>query len=82
MMTDMSTLASDLFEKALALSPDDRARLLQRLLESLDGSPDDGAEAAWASEISRRLERIDKGEAKAMPMDESLARLNSAARGS
>ncbi len=42
---------------ALELDLDERAELAAELLASLDGAPDDDAEAAWATEIERRAER-------------------------
>ena len=43
---------------ALALPEDDRLELADRLLESLDGSPNDDVERAWADVIARRLEEV------------------------
>lgn len=76
----MHTSTAEIFEAALALSDDDRAKLAEKLVESLDGAVDPDAEAAWASEIERRLARIDAGQARTLSMDEALARLHRAAR--
>jgi putative addiction module component (TIGR02574 family) len=76
----MQPSTAAVFEAALALSDDDRAKLVQKLVESLDGEPDPHAEAAWAAEIERRLARIDAGQASSLSMDEALARLHRAAR--
>jgi putative addiction module component (TIGR02574 family) len=46
--------ARKLLEEAMELSPSDRAELAADLLASLDGEPDDDAEAAWAAELTRR----------------------------
>ena len=46
--------AQKLLVSALELSLDDRAELAAELLASLDGAPDDDAEAAWACQIERR----------------------------
>jgi hypothetical protein len=69
------------FDDALALDDDDRARLAARLVESLDGDVDEDAASAWVVEIERRLRRIETGEATLLPMDEAVARLQRAARG-
>lgn len=67
-------------DDALALGEVDRARLVAKLVESLDGEVDPDTEDAWASEIERRLARIDAGHAKLMSMDEAVAGLHRAAR--
>ena len=43
------------------LSPEERVRLLDLLLESLDQSPNGEIEAAWAAEIERRVLAHDRG---------------------
>jgi putative addiction module component (TIGR02574 family) len=76
----VSRPVEQVFDDALALGDADRARLVARLVESLDGEVDPDAEGAWASEIERRLARIDAGQAKLMSMDEAVAGLRRAAR--
>lgn len=71
----------------LKLPLEDRARVVQLLLDSLDEEPVDGDDAtrrveqAWAVEIERRLSRIEAGQAKLVSMDEAVTRLQRAARG-
>ena len=48
-------------EQARTLSPDDRAKLAQSILESLR-PPVAEIEAAWATEIERRVAAYDRGE--------------------
>lgn len=50
----MSDRAQKLFEEALQLPLPERAELAADLIASLDGEPDEDAEAAWAAEIERR----------------------------
>lgn len=76
----MQRSTAEVFEAALALSDDDRAKLADRLVESLDGNIDPDAETAWAAEIERRLAKIDAGQASSLSMDEALARLHRATR--
>ncbi|HWO26207.1 MAG TPA: addiction module protein [Kofleriaceae bacterium] len=76
----MRPSTSEVFEAALALSDDDRAKLAEKLIESLDGELDPDAETAWAAEIDRRLARIDAGQSSSLSMDEALARLRRVAR--
>ena len=57
-------------QEALQLSTGDRARLAQRLLESLDedasDSPDD-VERAWEAETERRMAAYHAGRAAPLP---------------
>jgi hypothetical protein len=48
----MST--DELEREALKLAPSDRARLAERLLESLEGLTDEENEQLWAEEAERR----------------------------
>ena len=77
-------------EQALSLTESDRAVVIRRLIESLDGVPDrleegsrgdaevfdDGffrdpaIKQAWDDEIRRRIEKMERGEAKMIPGDE------------
>lgn len=54
---------------ALELGQDDRAKLVEHLIESLDPAVEAGAEEAWAREIRRRAEEIDSGAARTIPWD-------------
>ena len=66
----MSTLVDELSARAKALSAEDRARLAEELLESLQGEPDSDAEAAWDAEIDRRVAEIDSGAVRLIPAEE------------
>jgi putative addiction module component (TIGR02574 family) len=76
----MNRSAAEVLEAALALPPDERASVAEKLVASLDGDVDPDAETEWAAEIERRLARIQVGQAS-ISMDESLARLQPIARG-
>jgi len=58
---------------ALRLPPGERARLIERLITSLDVDPE--VEEAWAAEVERRQAEIDSGTASLLPGPESLAKL-------
>jgi putative addiction module component (TIGR02574 family) len=60
----MSELAEKLLSQALALSPNERARLAAELIASVDGEPDADAQAAWAAEIDRRIRAADASGAR------------------
>jgi putative addiction module component (TIGR02574 family) len=76
----MKPSTAEVFEAALALSDDDRAKLAEKLVASLDGALDPDAETAWVVEIERRLAKIDAGQASSLSMDEAIARMHRAAR--
>jgi hypothetical protein len=60
----------DLEAAALNLDPKSRARLAERLLESLDNlAPDENARI-WAEEAQRRADALDAGSLTSRPADE------------
>ncbi len=64
----MPTLVEELTARAKALSLEDRARLAEELLDSLQEAPD--AEAAWEREIERRVSEIESGTVALAPADD------------
>ena len=60
----MSTLVEELSARAKSLPPEDRARLAEELLESLEESPESEVESAWDQEIERRVAEIEAGTAE------------------
>ena len=67
---------SELLEKALTLSTQERGLLIDRLIETLDDEPaEEGVEAAWEEEIKRRVDDIRSGRVKTIPGDQLLGRL-------
>jgi len=69
----MSLTVEALEAEALNLSVAERARLVEKLIVSLDTEPD--VEAAWAVEIERRHAGIESGAISLLPGAETLARL-------
>lgn len=59
--------------EVMRLSPADRAKLLDRLIASLD--VDTGNEAAWDQLADEREQALDAGTANAVPLDVAIARL-------
>ena len=53
--------ANKVYEDALALTADERARLAARLIESLEPDDDADVEAVWRVEVARRLRELDEG---------------------
>jgi putative addiction module component (TIGR02574 family) len=66
-----------LLHDALKLGLPERAELAVELLASLDGAPDEDAEAAWAAEIERRTARARSGDDPGRPWSEVRDRIRS-----
>jgi putative addiction module component (TIGR02574 family) len=73
----MKREAAEILKDALALPTEAPAALAESLLESLDTEVDEDAEAAWATEVNRRLAELDSGPAKTIPWAEVRRRLAS-----
>ncbi len=75
-MAQMTPQVSEVLEKALTLSTQDRGLLIDRLIESLDESPaEEGVEEAWAEEIKHRVADIRSGKVEMIPGEEVRRRL-------
>jgi putative addiction module component (TIGR02574 family) len=64
----------------MKLSPRTRARLVKRLLSSLDGEPESDSEKSWITEATRRDEELYSGKAKGIPAETVFKRARSALR--
>ena len=74
--------STELMNKAMELSAEDRAELARRLIASLDPAvPDAEAEQEWEAEIERRVEAADRGDAKLVDWRESVERARQSLRG-
>jgi putative addiction module component (TIGR02574 family) len=67
--------AAEILKDALALPIEARAALAGSLLESLDTEVNEDAEAAWATEVNRRVAELDSGAVKTVPCAEVRRRL-------
>ena len=75
-MPQMTPQVSEVLEKALALSTQERGLIIDRLIESLDNEPaEEGVEAAWSEEIKRRVEEIQSGKVEMIPGEQVLREL-------
>jgi hypothetical protein len=64
----MTTAVKDLLKAALSLEPGERAHLARELLDSVDASAldaasEEDAERSWNEELTRRREKIARGDA-------------------
>jgi putative addiction module component (TIGR02574 family) len=71
----MSTEGSRILNEVLALPVDERAELVDRILDSLGETPDKERLEKWATETESRLDAIDRGELNTRPGEEVLADL-------
>ncbi|HEV8369219.1 MAG TPA: addiction module protein [Pyrinomonadaceae bacterium] len=80
---DIPSNFEEILKVALSLTVEERAKLIEQLIESLDGpNKEDGPnqeaiDAAWAEEAERRMREIDEGRVELIPGEEVLARLRS-----
>lgn len=68
----MSASLEQIEEQARVLTPEERAKLAESLLESLH-SPLAEIEKAWADEIEQRVAAFDRGEIPAYPAEDVFA---------
>ena len=69
----MTDTVVELAQRSRALTPKDRERLVDLLLDSLADSPDPAVEEAWRLEIRRRVAAYERGEAVLYDADEVMA---------
>jgi putative addiction module component (TIGR02574 family) len=72
----MSTPLELVEAQALSLTPEERARLADRLITSL--FDDQAIEDAWAAEVERRISDIENRRSKLVPASEAIARARAA----
>jgi putative addiction module component (TIGR02574 family) len=69
----MSQSLSELERHVRTLSADERARLAEVLLESLQEPPLSEVEAAWRQEIKERVAAYQRGDLQAYPAEDVFA---------
>ncbi len=75
-MAQLTPQVSELLEKALALSTQERGLLIDKLIASLDEAPEvEGVETAWDEEIKRRVGDIRSGRVKTIPGEQVIREL-------
>lgn len=71
---EMKDDVAELAKRGIALTPEDRIRLAELLLASVDADPASDIEAAWDEEIKLRLAAYDRGEIKAIDAEDVFAK--------
>jgi hypothetical protein len=74
----MSTAVEKIVAEALALGPEARALVAERLIESLDIAPDAEISPAWREELGRRCREIDDAAVTLHDAAEVFARAHAA----
>ena len=69
----MASSLKDIEQQVRALAAEERAKLAEFLLESLQGSPVADIEAAWAREIEDRVAAYDRGEMQSYAAEDVFA---------
>ena len=69
----MADPVADLVERGKSLSPEDRARLVDLLLETLEDHTDPSVDEAWRIELRNRVSAYERGEAILYDADEVIA---------
>jgi putative addiction module component (TIGR02574 family) len=59
----------EILEQALKLRPEEKSRIVEGLLKSLD-TPDEKIDEVWAEEAEKRLIAYREGRLAGIPMDE------------
>lgn len=67
----MSAITNSFIKQALELSPPDRLKLVDQLLESLH-KPNPDIDAIWAKETDARVEAYNRGEIESVSAEEVL----------
>ena len=70
----MPDQVSELVKRGRELPPAERERLVDELLESLNEPAASELDAAWNTEIERRLAEFDSGEVQAVSAEEVFAK--------
>jgi putative addiction module component (TIGR02574 family) len=63
-MAQMTPEVSKLLEQALSLSVEEQEALADSLISNLGGQVDEGVQAAWETEIGKRIAELDSGKAQ------------------
>jgi putative addiction module component (TIGR02574 family) len=66
-------LPNKILKEALTLKPAEKAKLIDKLLSSLD-KPDPEIDKLWAEEAENRIDAYERGEIKAVALEKVLER--------
>jgi putative addiction module component (TIGR02574 family) len=61
--------------QALRMPEEERAEIAEKLIASLEDSPDSAVEEAWQEEVARRIRDLESGAVVGIPWEEVRRRL-------
>ena len=64
-------VTNNILKDALTLKPSQKAKLIDKLLSTLD-KPDREIDELWAKEVEERIEAYDRGQIKAIPLEKII----------
>jgi len=70
----MKTTIDTIMAEVLSLSPQTRAFVAEKLIESLDSEPEVILSSAWKEEVRKRCREIDEGAVKLRDAEDVFAR--------
>jgi len=77
----MSERFDEIVARAMSLPQEQRVRLAEELIASLDGEIEADVEELWLAEAEKRLNDFRSGKTPGIPADEAFARARQALRG-
>jgi len=69
----MSMEAQKIIDRALDLSSEERARIVDELISSLN-EPDEAIDALWRKDVEDRIDTYNSGKLRFVPLQEVLAK--------
>lgn len=69
----MSVETREIIDRALELSVEEKARIVDELLSSLN-EPDEAIDALWRKEVEDRIEAYNSGKLRSVSLEEVLAK--------
>jgi len=72
----MSENAQKILQEALNLPPEDRAEVVERLLETFQDPPDPVIDEMWAQEAEDRIDAYNRGELGSVSAEEVFDRID------
>ena len=75
MMVPMPMTLDQIVEETRHLPSDVVAELVDRILLARHGGIEPEVEAAWKTEVGRRIKEIEEGKVEGIPLEQSLARI-------
>jgi putative addiction module component (TIGR02574 family) len=66
------TTTDDILAAAMRLPPQDRTKLAERLLDSVEPIDQAEIDAAWVVEVRRRIREVEEGNAELIPAEEAF----------